>query len=75
MSPYEIYERKMSNLKLLAAIAKLPDLQVKRIYTCYFLEMTKTEIARAEGVSVKAVCKSIAQALRTLEKEFKNFEG
>jgi len=37
--------------------------------------MTKTEIARAEGVSVKAVCKSIAQALRTLEKGFKNFEG
>ena len=75
MSPYEIYERKMSNLKLLAAIAKLPDLQAKRIYAYYFLEMTKSDIARAEGVSVKAVCNSIDQALKNLEKELKNIVG
>ena len=75
LSPYEIYERKMTKQELHAAIAKLPDIQAKRIYAYYFLEMTKTEIARAEGVSVKAVCNSIAQALKNLENELKNFEG
>ena len=74
MSPYEIYERKMTKQELHAAIAKLPDIQAKRIYACYFLEMTKTEIAQAEGVSVMAVCKSISHGLKTLEKELKNFE-
>ena len=75
MSPYEIYERKMTKQELYAAIAKLPDIQAKRIYAYYFLEMTKTEIAQAEGVSVKAVCNSIAQALKNLENELKNFAG
>lgn len=65
----------MTKQELHAAIAKLPDIQAKRIYAYYFLEMTKTEIARAEGVSVKAVCNSIAQALKNLENELKNFEG
>ena len=74
MSPYEIYERKMTKQELHAAIAKLPDFQAKRIYAYYFLEMTKTEIAQAEGVSVMAVCKSISQGLKTLEKELKNIE-
>lgn len=75
MSPYEIYERKMTKQELHAAISNLPDIQAKRIYAYYFLEMSKTDIAQAEGVSVKAVCKSIAQALRSLEKDLKNFEG
>ena len=74
LSPYEIYERKMTKQELHAAIAKLPDIQAKRIYAYYFLEMSKTEIAQAEGVSVMAVCKSISQGLKTLEKELKNFE-
>ena len=74
LSPYEIYERKMTKQELHAAIAKLPDIQAKRIYAYCFLEMTKTEIAQAEGVSVMAVCKSISQGLKTLEKELKNFE-
>ena len=64
----------MTKQELHAAIAKLPDFQAKRIYAYYFLEMTKTEIAQAEGVSVMAVCKSISQGLKTLEKELKNFE-
>jgi RNA polymerase sigma-70 factor (ECF subfamily) len=36
--------------------------------------MNKSEIARAEGVSVKAVCKSINQGLQTLEKELKKIQ-
>lgn len=74
LSPYEIYERKMTNQELHCAISKLPDIQAKRIYAYYFLDMNKSEIARAEGVSVKAVCKSINQGLQTLEKELKKFQ-
>ena len=74
LSPYEIYERKMTKQELHAAIAKLPDIQAKRIYAYYFLDMNKSEIARAEGVSVKAVCKSINQGLQTLEKELKKIQ-
>jgi RNA polymerase sigma-70 factor (ECF subfamily) len=74
LSPYEIYERKMTNQELHCAISKLPDIQAKRIYAYYFLDMNKSEIARAEGVSVKAVCNSINQGLQTLEKELKKFQ-
>lgn len=35
-SPQEIYERKLSNEELYAAINKLPNKQVKRIYAQYF---------------------------------------
>ena len=71
MSPYEIYERKMTIRELHLAISNLPDIQAKRIYAFYFLEMSKSDIAQAEGVSVKAVCNSIDQALKNLEKELK----
>jgi len=67
MSPYEIYERKMTNEELYSAISKLPDIQAKRIYAYYFLDMNKTDIARAEGVSVKAVCNSIQRGLHQME--------
>lgn len=73
MSPYEIYQRKITNRELHSAIAKLPDIQAKKIYAHYFLDMSKSDIAKAEGVSVMAVCKSIFLGLKTLEKELRNF--
>lgn len=72
LSPYEIYERKVTQEELYGAISKLSDTQAKRLYAYYFQEMSKSDIARAEGVSVKAVCKSIKLALLALEKELKN---
>ena len=72
LSPHEIYERKVSQEELYAAISKLTDIQAKRLYAHYFQGMSKSDIARAEGVSVKAVCKSIKLALLALEKELKN---
>lgn len=67
MSPYEIYERKMTNEELYAAISKLPDIQAKRIYAYYFQDMSKTDIAKAECVSKMAVCASIQKGLMKLE--------
>jgi len=72
LSPLEIYERKVTYEQLHAAIAKLPDKQAKRIYAYYFLDMSQASIAKAEGVSRKAVCSSIVRGLQNLELVLKN---
>ena len=71
-SPYELYERKITTKALYSALNLLPDIQAKRIYAYYFLDMSKTDIANAEGVSVKAVCNSIDRGLETLGKVLKH---
>ncbi|WP_283675620.1 sigma-70 family RNA polymerase sigma factor [Butyricicoccus sp. Marseille-Q5471] len=72
LSPDEIYERKLTSEQLHAAIATLPDKQAKRIYAHYFLGMSKTAIAKAEGVNKSQVTRSINQGLSHLEKYLKN---
>lgn len=72
LSPEEIYERKLSNQELYAAINILPEKQAKRIYAHFFLDMSKAEIARIEGVSKPAVTHSIEQGLKRIEKFLKN---
>lgn len=69
----EIYERKLTREQLHAAIASLPDKQAKQIYAHYFVGMSKTAIANAEGVSEKAVRISIERGLHTIEKYLKSF--
>ncbi|MEL7610208.1 MAG: sigma factor-like helix-turn-helix DNA-binding protein [Bacillota bacterium] len=71
LSPCEIYERKITNEQLYAAIANLPDKQAKRIYAHFFLGLSIGEIARSEGVSPASISGSIARGLRTLEKYLK----
>ena len=53
--------------QLYAAIATLPDKQAKRIYAHFFLGMSKTAIAKAEGVRVNAVCEAIDRGLKSIE--------
>jgi len=72
LSPWEIFERKVTYEQLHAAIARLPDKQAKRIYAYYFLDMSQSSIAKAEGVSRKAVCSSIIRGLLNLERILKN---
>lgn len=73
LSPDEIYERKLTSQQLQAAIASLPDKQAKRIYAHYFMGMSKTAIAKTEGVSEKAVRIGIERGLHTIEKFLKSF--
>jgi len=73
LSPHELYERKLTQEQLHAAIASLPDKQAKRIYAHFFLGMSKTAIARAEGVSKVSVAESIERGLCSIEKFLKNF--
>ena len=73
LSPCEIYERKVTVEQLHAAIIALPDKQAKRIYAHYFLGMSKSAIAKAEGVNESAVREGIDRGLRNIEKFLKNF--
>lgn len=73
LSPHEIYERKLTNQQLHAAISSLSDKQAKRIYAHYFMGMSKTAIAKSEGVSEGTVRESISRGLQSIEKYLKNF--
>lgn len=73
LSPYELYERKISMQELYAAISSLPDKQAKRIYAHFILGISKVDIARAEGVNEKVVRIAIERGLRNMEKYLKNF--
>lgn len=72
-SPAEIYERKLTNAELHTAIANLPDKQAKRIYAYYFLGMSMTDIAKAEGVNKSQITRSIKKGLSSMEKFLKTF--
>lgn len=72
LTPCELYERKMTAEQLQAAMASLPDKQGKRVYAHYILGISKSDIARAEGVDEKAVRVSIERGLRNMEKFLKN---
>ena len=72
VTPWEVYERKMTLEELHAAISALPDKQAKRLNAYYFLGMSKTEIARAKGVNKSQVSRSINRALESLKKYLKN---
>lgn len=72
VTPWEVYERKVTLEQLHAAIAALPDKQAKRIYAHFFLDMTEEAIARSENISAVAVHNAIHRGLRNLEKFLKN---
>ncbi|MEA4919956.1 MAG: sigma-70 family RNA polymerase sigma factor [Clostridiaceae bacterium] len=73
LSTCEIYERKVTIEQLYASIAALPDKQAKRIYAHYLLGMSKSAIARTEGVSKAVVGEAIERGLRNMEKFLKKY--
>jgi len=72
ITPWEVYERKLTLEQLHAAISTLPDKQAKRLNAYYFLGMSKAEIAKAEGVNKSQVTRSIDRALSALQNFLKN---
>lgn len=73
LPPCEIYERKVMAEHLHAAISALPDKQAERVYAHYFLGMSQTEIARAEGVNKSQITRSIRKALKNMELFLKKY--
>ena len=71
-TPDELYEKKLTNQQLYAAIRQLSEKQTNRVYAYYFLDMDEYEIAKAEGISQQAVHSSLRRAMRNLEKILKN---
>ena len=69
---HEIYEQKVTAEQLQTAMASLPDKQGKRIYAHYILGMSKSAIARAEGVSKSRISESIERGLRNMKLFLKN---
>lgn len=73
MSPQELYERKVSNEEMYAAINTLPEKQAKRIYAYFFQNMSICDIAKVENVSHSAINHSITKALAHISKILKKF--
>lgn len=71
MTPEDALIHKMVMAELYAAFASLPDKQAKRLYAFFFLDMSKTEIAKAEGVNKSQVTRSIGAALEKLALDLK----
>lgn len=67
LSPDELYERKVTIEQLYSALAFLPDKQCKRIYSHYFLGLSKAAIARSEHVSRNTIGQSITRGLHSLK--------
>ena len=73
LTPYEVFVHKQITSLLHAAISKLPNKQAKRIYAHFFLYMSFTEIANAEGVDEKVVRVAIQRGLQKLRKYLISF--
>ncbi len=72
-SAEDIYERDLTTKQILTAIDALPDKQARRIYAHYFLGVSKPVIAKAEGVNVQVVRKSIQRGLLNIGHFLKKF--
>lgn len=71
LTPAEIMEQKEENAQLYQALASLPEKQRNRIYAHFFLGMSKSEIAKAEGTHRSRITRSVNAGLRNLEKFLK----
>ena len=70
LNPAEIWEQRQMTELIYKGLSKLPVKQRQRIYAHFFLGMSKTDIARAEGTDASSVRKSINRGLHQLKKYF-----
>lgn len=70
LSPQEIYELKVRNAEIYAAIGELPERQAKRIYAYFFQDISVAEIAQIEGLTRQAIYESISRGLKNILKNF-----
>lgn len=66
----DIIEQRRMTEQLYKALAKLSEKQYRRIYAHFFLGMSISEIARADGCTFMSVKESIERGLKQLGKIF-----
>lgn len=69
-SPIEILEQMHLKEVIYKGLSTLPDKQARRIYAHFFMGMSQTAIARAEGCDKSSVRDSIHRGLKQLKKFF-----
>lgn len=74
VAPSEHYEKKLLYQQLKAALLRLPDKQIERVYAYYILGLSKADIARLEKVDHAAVRRSITSGLKCLEIYLRKFK-
>lgn len=67
LTPEEIMEGRELRAALYAALAQLPTVQARRVYSHYILGISKADLARTEGVDRSVVCRSIERGLEKLK--------
>ena len=72
--PNEVLEQELMREQIYTALNRLPDKQRGRVYTHFFLGMSKAKIAQAEGVNKSQITRSINRALSRMKKSFGNVE-
>lgn len=72
LTPEEALEEKETRAALYAALAQLPPVQARRVYAHYILDVSKADLARAEGVGESAVRDSIERGVKNLGEILKN---
>jgi RNA polymerase sigma-70 factor (ECF subfamily) len=71
-TPYEIITEQSVKKQLYAAVASLPGKQVERLYAYFFLDMKKSDIAKAENSSQQTVSQMIQRSLLVLKEMLKD---
>lgn len=67
LTPEEIMEGRELRAALYAALAQIPTIQARRVYSHYILGISEADLARAEGVDRSVVCRSIERGLEKLK--------
>ena len=70
--PDDVFEKKIMQAYLFQAIAQLSDKQASRLFSHFFLGLSYSVIARAEGVSETAIRASVEQGVRKLRNYLTN---
>ena len=70
-SAEDTFFRYADKIELYAALQRLTDKQLRRLYAKYFLDMKYTDIAKWENVNESTIRCSIQSALSRLEKSIK----
>lgn len=69
-SPKELFDIKQTEHEILERVESLPKKQSQRIFMFFYLDMSVSEIAECEKVSISSVSQSIMSGLKNLKKYF-----